>query len=322
MFLNKPIRKEIALSEPNYEFIARQIQCDFILHPRELKESTSRSPYAEVKSTYLKISSTSFRNSQASKNLSCFEFADTYFFSHVKSSLNEVNELYLPIETKDKWSLEFKVRNKNFQLGEHERKEKLANEKVSATEKKRKRNQDIHEEEKEVDWVVFSINFWMKEKKKVFFDKLFKKDFLIKHIKNDYNDYNFKRGNEKFDEKNFVDYLLNTDRHNPRGDLFERANIVRCLSTLLSGIICHENPSNDNEQSSEDELIDTLGVLVKTNGVITPDFDSINLTTSLKSAWLTELDGKEFHYVNKYAVSSNVSSSVIVVFQERFNQTI
>lgn len=315
MFLNKPISKDLALNDPNYEFIARPIQCDYILHPRSLTmKKCPTYEYADVKEIYTKISAISFTNSQSSKNLSCFEFADTYFLSHVKVSLEEEKEMYFPLETMEKWPLEFKSKNRNFQLDAREKERVKAEAKLAASGKKRKRVLIETEDENESDWVMFITTYWMKEKKKLFFEKLLEKEFIIKQIKGDYNDYNSKRSTEKFSDEDFVEHLYKSDRHNPRSDLFEKANIVRCMSTLLSGIICFSKDNGEEGQGNQQDSIDTIGTLVKTNGIITTEFDHRLFSTSMTCSWLKKDDIERFHggEIDRYAVSVFFANEYIV----------
>jgi hypothetical protein len=296
MFLSKPIEVDKELEEPNFEYISPLIPCDYVVHKHDC-DFLPEHPYANLQEKYIELSSRSYKDSSASQKITCLEFSEQFFFVHVDK--NPVNALNTPYEISEKWPMEFKMENEQFVPTEASNKSFLneTNDVTLSTNNDSGKKKDPLEEAKKVkkvDWLDFVMKKWLFDKKEAFFNEITKKDDImtnvLPHFKKFSKNWNENYPKPRYNQRTaFAAYFASIMSENVTNDLFGRMNIVRSMSIYLCGLSCNMKDEEGNNVSGK--LIDSLRLLVKTNGVVSKSTHaSDQFTTLLRNAWMKKDD--------------------------------
>jgi hypothetical protein len=234
---------------------------------------------------YVDISKRSYDDSQSSQQLSCREFADQFFIQFIENPSDKL--LHIPIETRRKWSNDFKSENDKFIINEQKMIEESmtsASPKKGKRSKKRLFEQTVEKESTDKDWSGFVMNRWMKSKKSPFFKEFVTKKGLLQFVKPEYKLWfnNWRKENKNtnlVEDECFGEYLCKEMVENTTSVMFSNMNIVRMMSLYLCGLTC-------SSQEYEGELMDLIRTLVKTNGIYQREENYGNFTTTLKCPWI------------------------------------
>jgi hypothetical protein len=135
---------------------------------------------------------------------------------------------------------------------------------------------------------------WLFDKKEAFFNEITKKDDIMTnvfpHFKKFSKNWQEKYPKPRYNQRTaFAAHFASIMSDNTTNDLFGRMNIVRSMSIYLCGLSC--NMKDEDGKNVSGKLIDSLRLLVKTNGVVSkPTQDSNKFTTLLRNAWMKKDD--------------------------------
>jgi hypothetical protein len=309
-FLNGPFDKKDALEDWNFQFISRQIPCDYVVHKFDYSR-TSETPYKSLQKMYMDVSKRSYEDSQSSQQLSCREYADQFFMQFMDNPVEK--SLHIPIEVRRKWSADFKTESNKFTEKEDKSVQdvSLSISPITGKRSKKRKSSDLNEQQAtEKDWSSFAMNSWLLSKKAPFFKDFVSKKGLLQYVKPEYKGwFNNWRASSRTsavsnEDDEFGDFLCKEMVENPTSLIFSNMNIIRMMSLYLCGLTCSDG-------NGDGELMTLLRKLVKTNGVYSRNEPPGNFTTTMKCPWTKKiasshmvdlLGSADISYENNYKV--------------------
>jgi hypothetical protein len=296
-YLNKPIPAEDCLPEPNLEYIAPHISCDYVVHKHN-DNLLNNFPYDANRNIYIKLSERSYNDSHSSQVISCRDFGERYFTMSIDkhSGTNACIHECIPYEVREAWPKTFKQDTANFYV---------AIETVTEVIKQKKRKSTSVSDSqqkvtKDTDWASFAVAKWASQRKSLFLKDLYQRKDIMQHVRPEYRGWiskwhernaNSPDTQSNFDE-DFLNHLITVHEANITSELFPKMNILRLMSLYLAGLLC-------SAKDNSGELLDCARIMVKTNGVKNQASgpknmkkDDIEIFNSLVCAWI---ENKEDH---------------------------